>query len=60
MSPNDGLLTELAPVAGALLDRHLQASREWFPHELIPYSRGRDAVPGQPGPPTTPTSAVPS
>ena len=47
MSPNDGLLTELAPVAGALLERHLQTSREWFPHELIPYSRGRDAVPGE-------------
>jgi acyl-[acyl-carrier-protein] desaturase len=47
MSPNDGLLAELAPAAGALLERHLQTSREWFPHELIPYGRGRDAVPGQ-------------
>ncbi len=25
----------------------LAASKEWFPHEVIPYSRGRDAVPGE-------------
>jgi acyl-[acyl-carrier-protein] desaturase len=40
MAPTD-LLTELEPVAAALLDRHLSTSREWFPHELIPYERGR-------------------
>jgi acyl-[acyl-carrier-protein] desaturase len=40
------LLAELEPVAAGLLDRHLDASREWFPHEHIPYSRGRDAVAG--------------
>ena len=31
----------------ALLERHLATSKEWFPHELIPYSRGRDAAPGE-------------
>ena len=60
MSPNDGLLAELAPVAGALLERHLQTSREWFPHELIPYSRGVTPCRARPGRPTTPTSAAPS
>lgn len=38
----DALLAELDPVAGQLLDRHLLATREWFPHEHVPYSRGRD------------------
>jgi acyl-[acyl-carrier protein] desaturase len=41
-----GLITELEPVAGQLLERHLATTKEWFPHELVPYSRGRDAVPG--------------
>jgi acyl-[acyl-carrier-protein] desaturase len=40
------LVSELEPVAGRLLDRHLAAAREWFPHELIPYERGRAAHPG--------------
>lgn len=35
-------IAELEPVAGKLLDRHLATAKEWFPHELIPYSRGRD------------------
>ena len=37
----EALVSELEPVAGQLLDRHLRAAREWFPHELIPYERGR-------------------
>ena len=41
------LLRELEPAAEALLDRHLAAAKEWFPHEVVPYSRGRDAVAGQ-------------
>ncbi len=36
------LLLELEPVAARLLDRHIAAAREWFPHELVPWSRGRD------------------
>jgi acyl-[acyl-carrier protein] desaturase len=35
-------LVELEPVAGQLLDRHLATAKEWFPHEFVPYSRGRD------------------
>ncbi len=41
------LVHELEPTVETLLERHLLASKEWFPHELIPYSRGRDAVPGE-------------
>ncbi len=40
------LLVELEPVAARLLDRHLAAAREWFPHELVPWSVGRDFEPG--------------
>ncbi len=29
-----------------LLERHLEVSREWFPHEHVPHSRGRDVEPG--------------
>ncbi len=36
------LLIELEPEAGRLLDRHLRVAAEWFPHDLIPYSVGRD------------------
>ena len=36
------LLTELDPVAGTELDRHLAAAKEWMPHEDIPWSQGRD------------------
>jgi acyl-[acyl-carrier-protein] desaturase len=36
------LLLELEPEAGRLLDRHLRLSQEWFPHDYIPYSLGRD------------------
>ncbi len=35
-------LAELEPVAARLLDRHLSTTKEWFPHELVPYGRGRD------------------
>ena len=41
------LLQELAPVAEQLLERHLAASKEWFPHELVPWSRGRDFEAGE-------------
>jgi len=40
------LLRELEPTVETLLDRHLSTTKEWFPHEVVPYSRGRDAVPG--------------
>lgn len=36
------LLLDLEPEAGRLLDRHLAVAKEWFPHEYVPYSLGRD------------------
>jgi acyl-[acyl-carrier-protein] desaturase len=41
------LLHELTPVAEGLLERHLAASKEWFPHEYVPYGRGRDHEKGR-------------
>ncbi len=39
------LLAELEPTVGDLLERHLATSKDWFPHELVPWSRGRDFDP---------------
>jgi acyl-[acyl-carrier-protein] desaturase len=36
------LLLELEPTAAELLRRHEQTAKEWFPHDYIPYSLGRD------------------
>lgn len=44
MSP-EVFLAELEPVASRLLDRHLSATKEWFPHQLVPWSRGEDFEP---------------
>ena len=41
------LLAELEPTVERLLERHLAASKEWFPHEHVPYGRGRDPIPGE-------------
>ncbi len=41
------LLHELEPEAGRLLDKHLEKSKEWFPHEYVPYNDGRDFQPGE-------------
>jgi acyl-[acyl-carrier-protein] desaturase len=32
--------------AEELLHRHLARSKEWFPHQLVPWSQGRDFLPG--------------
>jgi len=32
------LLEKLAPEAERFLERHLEASREWFPHQLVPWA----------------------
>ena len=45
--PNFALLHELAPEAERLLERHLATAQEWFPHEFVPWSRGRDFEPGE-------------
>jgi acyl-[acyl-carrier-protein] desaturase len=36
------LLAELEPVAEAQLRQHEKLADEWFPHDYIPYSMGRD------------------
>jgi acyl-[acyl-carrier-protein] desaturase len=36
------LLMQLEPKAAELLDRHVGRAREWFPHEFVPWSQGRD------------------
>ncbi|GHH67332.1 acyl-ACP desaturase [Streptosporangium violaceochromogenes] len=36
------LLIELEPVVAGELDRHHQMAKEWFPHEYVPWSEGRD------------------
>ncbi len=41
------LLSELEPVVATLMDRHLQNAKEWFPHEMVPWCRGRDFVEGE-------------
>jgi acyl-[acyl-carrier-protein] desaturase len=45
MMPAAAMLSELEPVTARLLDRHLAQSKEWFPHQLVPYSQGRDFEP---------------
>ncbi len=36
------ILTELEPVVAKQVDRHLKMAKEWFPHEYVPWSQGRD------------------
>ncbi|GAA2295332.1 acyl-ACP desaturase [Nonomuraea roseoviolacea subsp. roseoviolacea] len=36
------LLHELEPVVAGELDRHHTMAKEWFPHEYVPWSEGRD------------------
>ncbi len=38
-------LAELEPTAEQLLERHLAQTKEWHPHTLVPWSRGRDFEP---------------
>jgi acyl-[acyl-carrier-protein] desaturase len=46
--PDDlALLNELTPEAERLMDRHLAKTKEWFPHEHVPWGQGRDFVPGE-------------
>ncbi len=41
------LLHELEGEAERLLERHLDGTKEWFPHELVPWGRGRDFEAGE-------------
>ncbi|MEV0757742.1 acyl-ACP desaturase [Streptosporangium sp. NPDC050280] len=36
------LLLELEPVVAGELDRHHKVAKEWFPHEYVPWSEGRN------------------
>ena len=46
--PSDAaFLAELAPAAERLFERHLATTKEWFPHEFVPYSQARDYEPGE-------------
>jgi acyl-[acyl-carrier-protein] desaturase len=42
LSASLALVSDLEPTAAALLDRHLAKTKEWFPHQLVPWSRGED------------------
>ncbi|MGI8937902.1 MAG: acyl-ACP desaturase [Iamia sp.] len=44
MSPDAVLVTELAPTLERLVDRHLGTTKEWFPHELVPWERASEAT----------------
>lgn len=39
------LLHELEPTVERLFERHLATTKEWFPHQHVPYGRGRDYDP---------------
>ena len=47
MIASEQLLADLEPTVERLLERHLATSKEWFPHEHVPYGRGRDPMPGE-------------
>ncbi len=48
VNPADvALLSELTSEAERLMERHLSTSKEWFPHEFVPWSLGRDFEPGE-------------
>ena len=36
------LLTELEPVAGQNVDRHISMAKEWHPHDYVPWDDGRN------------------
>src|SRR5436305_3279215 len=38
------MLVELEPVVTANLERHLDAAKEWMPHDYVPWDAGRDFV----------------
>jgi acyl-[acyl-carrier-protein] desaturase len=42
MVDDRALLAALTPRLHELVERHLETTKEWFPHELVPWSQGRD------------------
>lgn len=49
----DAFIAQLEPVAADLLGRHMASSKEWFPHELVPWSSGQDFAAGDPWDPVS-------
>lgn len=43
---SEAMYLDLLPELERLLERHRSMSKEWFPHETTPWSRGRDFEPG--------------
>lgn len=41
------LLAELVPSATSLMERHLSTQKMWYPHEIVPWSLGRDFEAGE-------------
>jgi acyl-[acyl-carrier-protein] desaturase len=39
------LLVELEPKAAEYLERHIRMAKPWYPHDYVPYSRGRSYGP---------------
>jgi acyl-[acyl-carrier-protein] desaturase len=39
---DEAIIRELEPVVERELERHLKMAKEWFPHEYIPWSEGRN------------------
>ncbi len=56
----DRFLHDLESTAATLLDRHLSSAKEWFPHELVPYERGRQFEPGWQWTDESPTGVSPN
>ncbi|GJM38223.1 MAG: acyl-ACP desaturase [Acidimicrobiales bacterium] len=44
-TPDQDLLETLEATAQRLLDRHLSATKEWFPHTLVPWTQAEDYEP---------------
>lgn len=44
MQQDHALIADLTPTLGRLVDRHLSTTKEWFPHELVPWERGDAAT----------------
>ena len=44
-SVDTAFLSELQPEAERLLERHLVTAKEWHPHTMVPWGRGRDFEP---------------
>ena len=36
------LIRDLEPVVAVELERHLSVQKNWYPHEYVPWSEGRD------------------